>query len=388
MVLRCLFSWALASALFGNVVYADSQDIEHVATIAKVRPDGNGLALAADSLRALRGTDTEIMPTILRAFNDATPVGRNYLRNAFETLAEREVAAGRPLPRKALLEFVGDTGQSARARRLAYEWLLKQDQSLAEELLPGMITDPSPELRRDAVARLIANARRLEEGSRTDEARRQYLKALTGAVDPDQVEAVVEPLKQLGVEIDLQKHFGFLTAWHIVGPFDNRDEKGFAIAYGPESNIDLSEKLNGQSGEVEWQKIQTDDGYGLINIAEQIENYKGSCMYAVTTFDSLKAIDVQLRLGTPNAWKLWVNDELVFAREEYHRVPSGKNSGIDSYRQPVRLKAGRNRILLKVCQNEQTQDWAQRYEFRLRVCDAAGSGIVSSEANTVSELRR
>ena len=48
---------------------------------------------------------------------------------------------------------------------------------------------------------------------------------------------------------------------------------------------------------------------------------------------------------------------------------------MDLYRVPVELRAGENRILLKVCQNEQTQDWAQRYEFQLRIADATGAGV-------------
>jgi hypothetical protein len=39
------------------------------------------------------------------------------------------------------------------------------------------------------------------------------------------------------------------------------------------------------------------------------------------------------------------------------------------------LKAGRNEILIKVCQNEQTDAWAQKWSFQLRVCDALGGAV-------------
>jgi len=42
---------------------------------------------------------------------------------------------------------------------------------------------------------------------------------------------------------------------------------------------------------------------------------------------------------------------------------------------PCVLKPGANTILLKICQNEQTEDWAQRYQFQLRVCNASGIAI-------------
>ena len=80
---------------------------------------------------------------------------------------------------------------------------------------------------------------------------------------------------------------------------------------------------------------------------------------------------MQFRLAIPNAWKLWLNGQPLFGREEYHR---GKS--FDQYVVPGRLKAGRNVILLKVLQNEQTESWAQRYEFQFRVTDPAGAAVL------------
>jgi hypothetical protein len=99
-------------------------------------------------------------------------------------------------------------------------------------------------------------------------------------------------------------------------------------------------------------------------------------MYSVTTFRSAEKQAAELRLGTPNAWKLWVNGELVFEREEYHR-----STRMDQFRIPVSLRAGDNTIMLKVCQNEQEQDWAQDYTYQLRVCDSGGVAIPSAGEN-------
>ncbi len=43
-----------------------------------------------------------------------------------------------------------------------------------------------------------------------------------------------------------------------------------------------------------------------------------------------------------------------------------------------------NVLLLKVCQNEQEQSWAQDYKFQLRVCDATGSAVLP--AGTIDDL--
>ena len=46
---------------------------------------------------------------------------------------------------------------------------------------------------------------------------------------------------------------------------------------------------------------------------------------------------------------------------------------------PVALKAGKNTILVKVCQNEDVKDWTKEWEFQLRVCDATGTAILGKD---------
>ncbi|GIT28635.1 MAG: hypothetical protein Ct9H300mP1_06810 [Planctomycetaceae bacterium] len=97
-------------------------------------------------------------------------------------------------------------------------------------------------------------------------------------------------------------------------------------------------------------------------------------MYCSTVFESKTPRSIQFRLGTPNAWKLWINGRQVFANEEYHR-----GMKLDQYSVPVTLRAGSNTILLKICQNEQDQSWAQRYQFQVRTCDVSGIAVLSAD---------
>ena len=41
----------------------------------------------------------------------------------------------------------------------------------------------------------------------------------------------------------------------------------------------------------------------------------------------------------------------------------------------VILKAGPNEILIKVCQNNQSEPWAQAWNFAVRVCDKTGGKL-------------
>jgi hypothetical protein len=381
MLLSFVLPLVLLPALCPPAAPAGSPE-ELLSTLKDVGREGEGNVEAARALRELTQADAKVLPTILRGLNDAGPVAANWIRSAFETIADREIRRGGKLPQRELETFIRDKTQNPRARRLAFEWLAKVDPSTADRFVPGMLDDPSPEFRRDAVARLIDRAGTLNADNRTEEAIQVFRQALRGAIDEDQVKAIVEPLDKLGHEVDLHRHFGFLCQWHVMGPFDNREKIGFDSAYPPESELDLDATYQGQLGEVRWTPLRTEDEYGIVDIAKSIKNYKGSVMYAVTEFTSASRQPVQIQLGTPNAWKLWLNGELLFAREEYHR-----GMALDQYRIDMVMQPGKNTLLLKICQNEQTESWAQRYQFQLRVCDPiTGAAILSQPSMSGSQV--
>lgn len=380
------FSAMIAVAVcFSSVsVFAD-EIADAVKTLQSAQPGGKGSAQSRDAAKVLSAAGEKAMLPALKGFHSASPLAINWLRNAFEEMVGDQRKAGKKLPAAALEAFIADLTQSPIARRLAYETLKAQQPELEAKLIPGMLLDPSPEFRRDAVALLIDSASKATEAK---DSTPLLQKALSGAVHEDQVNTIAEALRKNGETVNIQKHFGFLSQWSIVGPFDNKEEKGFATAYTPETdmdagkNIDPAAEYNGQLEKVQWKPLATEDDYGVVDIAKQIENFKGSLMYATAQWNSAADQQVEVRLGTPNAWKLWVNGKLVFEREEYHR-----SSQMDQYKVPVTLKAGQNTLMIKVCQNEQTQEWAQRYQFQLRICDSTGSAVLS-KTSTASNDRQ
>ncbi|MBM82201.1 MAG: hypothetical protein CMJ78_16665 [Planctomycetaceae bacterium] len=375
---RLFLALAIATWIANFTLAAEPAQL--IKTIKAVGKEGQGNEAASQALRELAQADAKVLPTILTSFDGANLLASNWLRSAVETIADRTVKKGKDLPIVQLEQFVLDIKQNPRARRLAYEWLAKVDGEAQDRLIPGMLLDPSPEFRRDAVSRLIDSAKTAE----ADKQRRGlYLQALKGATDDDQVKAIVKPLREMGEKVDLQRHFGFLANWQMIGPFNNRELVGFAATYPPENEVKLKAKYEGQLGEVAWAPQSTKDDYGLLDIGKQIKNYKGSVMYATTEFTSSTERPIEFRLGTPNAWKLWLNGKYLFGRDEYHR-----GTKMDQYRVAAKLKPGKNVILLKICQNEQEQSWAQRYQFQIRICEASGVAVLPSTTRKTSQLSR
>ncbi len=167
---------------------------------------------------------------------------------------------------------------------------------------------------------------------------------------------------------------GFVMDWKLIGPFDNRDKKGFPVPYPPETEIKLDATYAGMSGPVKWIDHTSSDQYGMIDLNTAFGKHKGAVAYALADFTVDAETPCELRLGCITANKIWLNGELLFEREVYHALTK-----IDQYIARGVLKPGRNTILLKVCQNEQTEAWAQEWEFQLRVCDSIGTAILAKD---------
>ena len=344
--------------------------------IAEVGPEGAGNAEAAEAWAELTGQGSEIIIPVLEAMESAGPLARNWMRSAVETVFEKGLAASADLPTDALRIFLLDRNNEPNARRLAFDLYHRVTPNDADAIVPGFIDDPSPGLRREAVARLIDEGQNLFNQERKEESITTLTSALEAAREVDQIDEIAKLLREkLDQKVDLPRQFGFLMYWDLIAPFDNTDRGGFDLAYPPEESIDLDGSYPDKEGkEISWQAYSTSDDYGMVDFNKPFSTLKQVVGYAYTEFNSEKARSAQLRLGCKNAWKIWLNGELVFGRDEYHR-----GIRIDQYILPVHLNEGKNTLLVKACQNEQEQDWTVQWQFQLRVTDETGTAILSTD---------
>jgi hypothetical protein len=364
----------LALLMGGTLVtaaVASAADVKPLlARIKAVGKEGAGNADAARAWKELTKEGPAALLEILGSLDDAGPVAANWLRSAVDAIAEKSLAAGQ-LPADKLEAFVRDTRHAGAARRLAYEWLRRTDPEAPQRLLPGMLSDPGAELRRDAVAIVLKEAQAHAERKQESAARATYQKALQYARDRDQVTLIADELKKLGVKIDLTSHFGFITRWMIVAPFDNGGGKGFHTRFPPEKGVDLKAVYAGKDGKkLRWAPHVTTLPLGKVDFNKAIAALHGTTAFAYTEIDSPAVLPVELRTASNNALRIYLNGKEIFFREEYHH-----GMALDQHVGAGKLKAGRNEILVKVCQNEQSDSWAQEWSFQLRVCDALGGAV-------------
>ncbi len=368
-------SLAVGLLTFNFFLTAQAASIsDSIKTIRAVGPEGRGNAAATKAWKTLSQAEVDALPQILRSMKGASPLAANWLRASVDTIAGRS----KDLPISELINFIKDHQQDPLARRLAFELIQNANPDQAKKLIPGLINDPSVELRREAVAQTIEEGNVKKDAKEIDAAIKSYRKALDAARDIDQIRTTTTALRQLNETVDLPRHFGFLMHWHVIGPFDNTKRSGFDKIYPPEKTIDFDAVYEGKNGKVQWSKFVTADQYGMVNINKAYpgpgDGLKEVTAYAYTEYEASEAREAELRLGCKNAWKIWHNGNLVFGRDEYHR-----GMRIDQYKLKLKLAKGRNTLLIKLCQNEQTQPWTKEWQFQLRMCDSTGTAIHAAD---------
>ncbi|MCE9606238.1 MAG: hypothetical protein K8U03_15185 [Planctomycetia bacterium] len=344
---------------------------EALKNLVAVGPEAAGHRAAQAAWKVVASADAQRLPELLTSLDTASPLAANWIRAAIETIGERAETAGDKTSAPALEKFVLETKHVPQARRLAYDILSKLDKTAPDRLMPGFLDDPSTELRREAIDRVLTEATASKDPAVT---KSLYEKAFSASRDVDQIKDLAAKVEKLGGAADLPKHFGFVVAWKLIGPFDNMKEKGYDAVYPPENEIKLDAKYKGKDEkEIAWIEHKTVDKHGIIDLNEVLGKNKGALAYAVAEFHASKAGPVDIRIGSGNAIKLWVNGKQVDARNVYHA-----GFEIDQYISHAELKPGANRILLKVCENEQKESWAQDWKFQLRVCDSVGTAVISA----------
>jgi hypothetical protein len=337
---------------------------------------GAGFDQAMVAATELRQIPIDRLTLLLDAMADANPIAENWIRGVVFDVVRRADS----VPLAMLTTYAMDEANNPTGRGLAMELIRNQSPTTAESLIAKCLNDPSLPLREMAVQQQIDAAKAVEKDE-PEQAKAVYAVVLVAARHPQQLETIVDSLRKLGDEqVSIGSAFAMIPTWKSVAPFDNVGGVGFNTEYPPESEfvkdgkVDLDAAYPGKSGPIKWQEVAAVGDKGVVDLAAAYDKEKGAVSYLYTEFESSETRPAQLRLGCINANKVWLNGEPVMANEVYHA-----GSMIDQYIANVELKQGTNRVLLKICQNEQTESWAQEWEFQFRVTDPTGKALRSGD---------
>lgn len=389
--LMTLAPFALIAALLATSLHAWEEPWKaELRDLLSADRGGIGQSQAAAAYNRIVAAGLPALSPLLHSAQEANPVALQWILAAADRILADAATRGKPLPREELTAFVMDRSQRDKVRFLAWDWLRRIDAASARQILEDMFDDPAGPLRREAVELRLAelpDAAAIRAAASDDARSRAWREALRhlfrAARDRDQVRRISDRLRALGESPDLAAHYGYVREWHVVGPFDNAGDSGFDRPFPPEERPgtpDLSASYSGKHGAVTWREYVSTDENGLIDLNSAVGEEKGVLAYAVARIVSDAAQTAQIRISTPNAFKLWINGEKAASYHVYH---SGFEP--DQYTIPCRLQPGENVIFVKVCQNEQTQEWAKPWAFYLRVCDSLGGGVIRGESDAAEK---
>lgn len=344
-----------------------------IKTVAK---QGLGTDQGRAAWRRLSKGGPELLPHLLKAMDTSDIVTCNWLRTAFERILEHEIKAEKKIDVEPLYAFAKNPKHQGRARRFALSIVERLQPGITKQFLKGKLNDP--EFRFDAVDLLLEKAKRLAKRGERQEAIAAYQRALDSTRDVPQAQRAAAALLDFGIEKSVARHFGFLTDWYLVGPFDAPNKKGFSTVYPPEKKVDLKATYKGQSNKIHWKRYRVQEPspkirakhVALVNLREAraLGDADDAVAFAYTEINVPKARKVEFRGSADDNFTVWVNGKKVFAFEEY-------NNGVrlDRHRFPVQLKKGKNTILVKIVQSPPYI--APNWEFFLRLADDTGKGV-------------
>jgi hypothetical protein len=337
--------------------------------IKAVSKDAIGSTKARSAWEKLVELGPEVLPRVLEAMDTPNTVTVNWLRTAFERIVETaEKKADKHLDAAPLLKFAADRRRQGRARRLALDEAERLKPGSREQVIRGALDDP--EFRYEAIDLRLKDLATSKDAA-------AFREAFTASRDLEQSRRIAAKLKELKVDVSVADHMGFLRQWYVIGPFDSEKGMGFKTEYPPEKKVDLQETFDGKDGKkLVWKKHSVEETTSgrhaaLVDLRKPLGDAEDAVAFAWTTIKVEKASEVEFRGSADDNFTVWVNGERVFGFEEYRN-----GVRLDRHRFKVRLKAGANTVLVKICQaslDETNRD--PNWEFMLRICDATGKGI-------------
>jgi hypothetical protein len=101
-----------------------------------------------------------------------------------------------------------------------------------------------------------------------------------------------------------------------------------------------------------------------------LDKHKNAVAYAQAVVVAPKEMPCEIRVTSPTSVKIFLNGSLAHGHDEYHH-----GAPFDGIVGKGTLKKGENVVVLKVCQNDQKEEWAQSWEFQMRICDDTGGPL-------------
>jgi len=189
---------------------------------------------------------------------------------------------------------------------------------------------------------------------------------LDAARTPTHVQSILDMAHQQGVGSEVVAMMGFVTRWHLIGPFPWSSGEGFDANPVNAPQIDLNATYSVGDQQRTWKQHTTGQIVNAIGLLGQHGNVS---LYAYANIQSVENTDAQIRLGSDDGVRVWLNGESV------HENNIDRGMLLDQDIVPVKLKKGNNELLVQITQG------GGGWGFMLRFTKMDGSPIPTGVKN-------
>ncbi|MEZ4393765.1 MAG: DUF3857 domain-containing protein [Polyangiales bacterium] len=146
------------------------------------------------------------------------------------------------------------------------------------------------------------------------------------------------------------RELGWITRWSVVGPFENEGRNAFARVLPPEQDRGAPPSpeatFEGLERPVRWRVMPDLAHLGMVPLDALVRPSVNACAFAHTTVTAPAAMPATLWVGAAGAVAAWVNGAEVLRDAAVRRVSADRSGAA------VRLRAGANRVMLKLCTDD------------------------------------
>ncbi|GAB4365743.1 MAG: hypothetical protein Kow0042_05160 [Calditrichia bacterium] len=164
------------------------------------------------------------------------------------------------------------------------------------------------------------------------------------------------------------------NAWTVIGPFSARSVSGFTYAYPPEHSVDLNAVYSEGKRRITWKPASDSSVDGYVDLKENFGQSSWVVGYGLVYIRVPEKRKVQIRFGSDEACKIWLNNDLIWQLYE------DRYAVIDKDIVTVVLHPGNNKLLVKV------SNWDFDWGFYFRITDEKGDGIPEVSFHTAEEV--
>ena len=218
-----------------------------------------------------------------------------------------------------------------------------------------------PETAGVALSAYAAIGKTLAAQGNAPEAEHIFRAALGRGAPRDVANQCIEGLRALGVDVDVAREAGFVTAFWLCGPFTG--DNLFGTTFPPEQGVDLTRAVASSGKELPWTYYRTNDIQGAVDLLPLMNPNQNAAAYAYAEVTVPAAQDVTLKIGSDDAVICWVNGQQVHANNAARPLQVDEDSA------DAHVQAGLNKLLLKITQG------GGGWGFCVRLVDRQGNRI-------------